>query len=360
MVDSGYKCPCCSNTDDAKFKLSQFSRYSSMSYPAKFDELNIITCSNCCFSFTDYPVDENVLGYYYKDHYTGRSVKSSSWNSRYVRSKYQYSSRSIAQLSLISQFFSWNGKKVLEIGASNANLLIDIRNRGHLFEAYIVEPQIINSDYYDANNINVVDMDVFAELDEAVLEQKYDLVIMSHSLEHFNSDKISVVFNNVYKLLSDGGIFFVEVPNADLCKYDSDLERMAPHLSFFSERSIHIFMENSSFKTLYSGAFGQSQFDNMEEAIRADNGRVQSEYELDSTGEIKINKQTVAHNQAKSKRSLLINYLSSLFYMFRMKGVIKLAKLIRVLMSNNFMNYGVREFVSNNPDGEFIRILGRK
>jgi len=331
-----------------------------MSYPVKFDELNIITCSECCFSFTDCPVEEEVLGYYYRDHYTGRSVKSSSWDSHHIRSKYQYSSRSIAQLSLISQFFSWEGETVLEIGASNANLLIDIKNRGHDFNAHIIEPQIINADYYNNNNITVLDVDILSYIDESALKEKYDLVIMSHSLEHFNSDKINVIFENVYKLLNDGGIFFVEVPNADLCKYSSDVEKMAPHLSFFSEESVRLFMYKYSFETIYSGSFGKSQFDNMKIADEANLGRKPSEYELDSTGQIKLNKQTLDHNRAKSGRSSVINKLSSLLHALRMIGVVRLLKLIVTIRNKNFMDFSLREFQSNTPDGEFLRVLGKK
>ena len=92
--------------------FGSYSKKSSMSYPKAFDDLDIITCPECQFSFTNKPLSKKILDFYYKNLYTGKSIKSSAWNPYYQRSRFQYSERSLAQMSLLSQFFSWDKKNI--------------------------------------------------------------------------------------------------------------------------------------------------------------------------------------------------------------------------------------------------------
>ena len=57
---------------------------------------------------------------------------------------------------------------------------------------YVLEPQVKNIEWYDQNSIKVIDEDIFK------IGKKYhnyfDFIIMSHSLEHFNSKDVSLIF----------------------------------------------------------------------------------------------------------------------------------------------------------------------
>jgi 2-polyprenyl-3-methyl-5-hydroxy-6-metoxy-1,4-benzoquinol methylase len=65
------------------------------------------------------------------------------------------------------------------------------------------------------------------------IEEKFDLIITLHTLEHLTSTSI---FSKFYNLLNKYGLIFFEVPNCtkkffDLRVYDS------PHLIFYTKKS---------------------------------------------------------------------------------------------------------------------------
>lgn len=356
-----YECPCCLNTIAKNFSTSSFAEKSSMSYPIKFEKLKIITCHKCRFSFTNEPIDEKILRDYYKNHYTGKSIKSNSWKKSYVRSKHQYSDRSIAQMTLINQFFAWEGKKILEIGSANGQLLTDIKNRGNNINGYVIEPQIINLDYFLDNNITPVDIDIIEKEQEFdSIEVKYDLVIMSHSLEHFNSCNINTIFKNVYNLLNYGGLFFIEVPNANLIEYSTDLEKMAPHLSFFSQESLILFAKKHLFKIEYSGLFGNSQKQNEKNAALSEKNNIEDNYSLDEKEQIKINNKTLSKNIILAKKNKFKDIFTVILTTIGLKNLLIALKFAKVAISPSFFNFNRRDFLSNNVDGEFIRIIAKK
>jgi 2-polyprenyl-3-methyl-5-hydroxy-6-metoxy-1,4-benzoquinol methylase len=77
--------------------------------------------------------------------------------------------------------------------------------------------------------------------------QKFDLIVFSHTLEHILD--IRQAMQNVKTVLADGGILFIEVPDAS--KYSGI--NMPPYFFFTYEHLIHF--TTDTLKTL-SGAFG--------------------------------------------------------------------------------------------------------
>ncbi|MDP8212631.1 MAG: class I SAM-dependent methyltransferase [Candidatus Zapsychrus exili] len=70
------------------------------------------------------------------------------------------------------------------------------------------------------------------------IDKKYDLIVLSHILEHVLDPKSFL--ENVSTYLNDGGTLLLGVPNKDyLFKAD-----VFPHLFFFSKKSIEILMES--------------------------------------------------------------------------------------------------------------------
>jgi 2-polyprenyl-3-methyl-5-hydroxy-6-metoxy-1,4-benzoquinol methylase len=351
------KCLCCGN--ERELIVGTFNKRSSMSYPKAFDDLHIITCPQCEFSFTDKPISKKVLDFYYQNLYTGTSIKSNVWSPYYVRSRFQYSDRSLAQITLLSQFITLNNKNILEIGSATGDLQIDMANRGYKINSYIVEPQTINSNWFNRNNITPINVDVTDSNCFSQHDIKFDLVIMSHSLEHFNAESIDNIFTNIYSILNDDGVFFVEVPNANLYLFDGDVERMAPHLSFFSERSLSLFMEKHGFSILYMGLFGNSQFKNLKDNEKSDNAAF-NEFFLDDTGQVKINKKTYSFDNKKSIKHIVFNIASKLLILGGLGALIVKVKTLMAISDKKFLNFNNKEMILNNVDGEFLRIIGKK
>ena len=90
------------------------------------------------------------------------------------------------------------------------------------------------------------------------LANKFDITIMSHSLEHFQNDKILNILNDVYKMTSDNGVFLIEVPSDDF-RVDSLEENHSPHLSFFSQDALKKLLEKTDFQIVFISEVGSQK-----------------------------------------------------------------------------------------------------
>ena len=62
-----------------------------------------------------------------------------------------------------------------------------------------------------------------------------DIILMSHSLEHFDIDEFNNLFLNIHRVLVDDGIVIIEVPHE--LGYENRVND-TPHISFFSPESL--------------------------------------------------------------------------------------------------------------------------
>ena len=83
----------------------------------------------------------------------------------------------------------------------------------------------------ESNNIPCIQADI---TNLSFPSKCVDFVISTHTIEHFNANNIKNIFNEVKKMLKPGGIFFCEVPHANLHKFPDVNEVVNLHLSFFS------------------------------------------------------------------------------------------------------------------------------
>lgn len=86
---------------------------------------------------------------------------------------------------------------------------------------------------------------------------KFDFILMSHVLEHFNGKDIVSVLKNVRSLLSKDGIFVCEVPHCDLRSHEHMRTNDTPHISFFSKNSLTLSLEHAGLKTLFLNTCGE-------------------------------------------------------------------------------------------------------
>ena len=96
---------------------------------------------------------------------------------------------------------------------------------------------------------NVVDID-------AKYENFFDLIIMSHVLEHFNSNELPEIIEKIGRYLSNDGVFLCEVPNDDNRVKNLELSNQSPHLSFFSLNSLSILLSNHNLSVKYMNTSG--------------------------------------------------------------------------------------------------------
>lgn len=142
------------------------------------------------------------------------------------------------KLYLINKFFDFkNGSKVLEIGSGVGHFFRTINYMNLETINFTLEPQQDSHPSLKKINVNRLGIDLFDNLTED-LQGSFDLVTMSHVLEHFNAIDISEVLVIIHSILRKNGVFFCEVPNADLDKYPDAGDLVRPHLAFFSAKSI--------------------------------------------------------------------------------------------------------------------------
>ena len=87
---------------------------------------------------------------------------------------------------------------ILDIGSGSGLFYLQLNRIG--FEKTtknIIEPQIKNHEWYKKNNINIIEESIF-HINEKH-NNSFDLIFLSHSLEHFDSISVNTLIANIYK-----------------------------------------------------------------------------------------------------------------------------------------------------------------
>lgn len=138
-----------------------------------------------------------------------------------------------------------DGSMVCEIGCGHAKNLVHLQGQGHTVVG--VDPD--SKTVAQAAEIGVeVLLGTGEVLPERIRESKFDLVIMSHSLEHCIDPMLAA--KNVASILRPGGRFVCEVPNS-ACKHFlwnnicSEMFDAPRHLHFYNVGSLRRTIENA-------------------------------------------------------------------------------------------------------------------
>ena len=346
------KCVCCGNSNLSLFEDIKYSKFGSMNYPKEMDDCSIKYCNICSFSFCYPDVEKRRLNLYYEKYYNGKSSKSDSHLDNSIVRDLFFDERSISQISLINQFIDIDNKKILDIGSGSAIFYLQLNRIGYKnSNKYIIEPQVKNKKWYSKNSIKIIEEDIFK------IDKKYnnffDLVFLSHSLEHFNAKDAEELIAIIYKLLKRNGKVFIEVPNANLKEYSNSNENMQPHLSFFTKKSLVLLLESKSIKVKYSGLFGDSQR--------------QKKFILEKDNFYLNQDNMYIHKESERNANDLMK-LRKFYYLFFKLISFVLTKKIQIFLKDFYslfikkkkLNMNKREFKINDVDGEFLRVIGEK
>jgi len=138
----------------------------------------------------------------------------------------------------VEEFVRGENLSVCEIGCGNGQNLVNFANKG--FQVWGVEPDT-NARTVALQSLSNIFAGTVDNLPAAITEGKYDVILMSHVLEHFVD--INTAIANVKRLLKDNGILIVEVPNCKALGFDTYLEtwpmsEIPRHLNFFTPSSL--------------------------------------------------------------------------------------------------------------------------
>jgi SAM-dependent methyltransferase len=212
-------------------------------------------CKKCHVSWINEKISEEILLKYYKQEYSewrrkeGLSPKEYFENKKNLVKAY----RAKTQLELAKSYLEGYPSNVLDIGCGPGTLL-------YLAKAeYFPKVNLfgLEPDDYAQDNLRYLNTTVYASLDE-IPANFFDLVVMSHILEHYDITNIWEILDCVRKALSKKGILLLEVPNADFVKYPEKInQNQEPHLSFFSIDALRILLRKSGFSIDFEKTVGK-------------------------------------------------------------------------------------------------------
>ena len=188
------ECPLCYNHIDEKYIVDKVNRIWKNSK-------DIYQCRDCDLYFIEEPSNEEIEALYKSDFYN----KNSSFIYSYIEKKIKYA-RALNRYNYIKKFIEENKKiNILEIGASDGTLLNFFKRDNHNILGYE-----LNNDAREKakKNFNITMKEDFLKADE---NEKYDIIIMSHILEHF-VDPRSII-KHIHSMLNDNGLLYIEIPS---------------------------------------------------------------------------------------------------------------------------------------------------
>ncbi|MBL52230.1 MAG: hypothetical protein CMG57_09775 [Candidatus Marinimicrobia bacterium] len=356
-----YICIACKNKIDS----SNYKKYpdSTMDSLVEFDELEVLSCDFCQFSFPTRRVSEDHLEYYYSSAYSGVAKKVGKNFNKFSNNKSWYNPRYLSQIQLLRKYYDINSDtKILEIGSGIGDLFRTLKYLGYETQNYTIEPGKDAHPSLKYLGVNIFDMGLNKKsISKTLSKDKYDIILMSHSLEHFNAEDIPYILKEIYGSLSQNGVFLCEVPNANLIKYPDANDLVNPHLAFFSIDSIRIFFEKTGFKIAFLSSCGENQlnkkpYSNSE--LSKLTKREYFNYKLSDDKKVKINigyhKWLKNKNKHKRRKMILTNILSPITNLFGLSSLIEKFRSINIYSVLSDAN-----FIYSN-DREFIRVIAKK
>ena len=207
---------------------------------------NVYECSNCKLYFIDEPSQSEIEFLYNSDFY----ARNNNIIYKFIDAKMKYA-RALNRFNYIKKFIKkTDNLNVLEIGASDGLLLSIFKKENFNVFGYELNENARN----DAlKKYDIKMKDDFLK-DKNIDKNKYNIVIMSHILEHFTNPKY--ILNSVHNFIGGGvnDILFIEVPYTPNYKIVSKDEMKiffeTEHTVHFNEKNISLLMKECNFKIL--------------------------------------------------------------------------------------------------------------
>lgn len=246
-------CPCCDAFLNSPITVKSHV-YQNVDFPScsLFNDLVIVSCINCEFSFVSNPPSKQELKEFYDSVYRSNPSPYKIDFTNLKPSPVDF--RAMSQISLATNFTNFKpGDIFLDLGAGNGNSF-------QVAKSILREPTLVgvesssSANKYYSEKLNVK---VYSEIEEFKKQgTPARIILLSHSLEHFRFDDITSLLNQLGALLTEDGVCIIEVPNANLLKNRDFLINDSPHLLFFSPESLNLLVEKLNFKILTAQIVG--------------------------------------------------------------------------------------------------------
>lgn len=201
------KCPVCDNI------CGELLYHQSFILPDKHplnNVLDIVSCNNCGCVYNDTISSQEEYNWFYKEYskYEDDNISSGAGIMGYDKLRME----GVAEC--ISKYASDKNVEILDIGTGNGGLLKILQAKGYT-NLTGIDPSQTCVNNLIKKGINGIKGDVFSD-ELSVNNRKYDIVILSHVLEHIRD--IGLAIKNIINLIKLNGILYIEVPDASRYK----------------------------------------------------------------------------------------------------------------------------------------------
>ncbi|WP_157143477.1 class I SAM-dependent methyltransferase [Brachyspira pilosicoli] len=218
---------------------------------------DVYQCDECSLYFIDSPTDEEINSLYKNEYHN--NIKNKLFE--IAKSKMRYA-RSLSQFNFIKQTIDLKNKDICEIGAFDGLLLSLFKKNNNNVFGYELndDARVYAKKKYDI------------DLKENFLESKskYDIIILSHVIEHFREPKEILI--KIKSMLKENGFIYIEVPNSPMpneCSYNMLMRYLnTEHIVNFNMYNLIKFAENADLKIV------RSEYNNYNISIDNENLRI--------------------------------------------------------------------------------------
>lgn len=218
---------------------------------------DVYQCDECSLYFIDSPTDEEINSLYKNEYHN--NIKNKLFET--AKSKMRYA-RSLSQFNFIKQTIDLKNKDICEIGAFDGLLLSLFKKNNNNVFGYELndDARVYAKKKYDI------------DLEENFLESKskYDIIILSHVIEHFREPKEILI--KIKSMLKENGFIYIEVPNSPMlneCSYNMLMRYLnTEHIVNFNMYNLIKFAESADLKIV------RSEYNNYNISIDNENLRI--------------------------------------------------------------------------------------
>lgn len=225
-----------------------------------FSTLKLYHCEKCGLGFSFPLVSYEDLNTYYSEIYRAKNSPFYFDFGTKVLNKipksYPYANeRSFSQI-LLARFFTdfKDGDIFLDIGPGKGGSF-------NFAKLLLVSPKLfgieltVGAKEFFSKNFEAETYDSLKNYNKC--QEKSKIILMSHSLEHYQISDLDNLFEEIKVALDDLGVIVIEVPHCDLRIHAEIRANDTPHTLFFSKQSLKLLLEKYGFEVLFMDTCGE-------------------------------------------------------------------------------------------------------
>jgi len=249
-------CYCCANTELIEIEYINPEYHGEVNSEI-FDNRQCYFCGNCGFSFSWPFMEEQLVAKFYSESYPIRSGTIPE-----TIPTFEFGPSLTSKLFEAKNYISEEEGNFLDFGAGIGASFYHMKQiTPKSLNYYAIEAK--ESIYYNIlkkQGINILPPeDAYGRVNDKKFHNFFDVIFTSHTLEHFNADKLEIILCNLRNLLKSSGILIVAVPKDDFSNYAyQNIPKVneGPHLSHFTKKSLELLFTRNKYKVAFLGEFG--------------------------------------------------------------------------------------------------------